>query len=129
MKQLMTAISRHFVTCAMAIMVLSFASISTVAAQTTMHYYGITQKMFDGCIKDRKDHQGWTEYKGGNSGEVWIFGNRMPNHNKWAATLGYSFNPTKRQLTYNYKDHWKIFDKNRIWVGLNETMQICRDKL
>jgi hypothetical protein len=91
------------------------------ATQDTKIYDGITQNMFDNCIKNNRGGGGWSEYSGGNTGSLVVFGDAMPG--KWVADLTYTFDPPK--LTYKATKVAFVVSWDKLWGGFDGTLQRC----
>jgi len=102
---------------------------SDVFAEESKAYTGITQEIFDTCIKlptveGNKTDNGWAEYDDSNTGEV-----RLKSTTIFYTSpgeLNFVYEPEQQALTY------RIIRKNfgvtegKIWEGFDGTMDKCK---
>ncbi len=108
---------------------------SDVVAQESKSYTGITQAVFDTCIKPVAQNKaisqewfgdvtGWAQYDTGNAGEV-----RLKSDATLArepAELNFLYEPDKNNLTYTIKRQNFGVTQGKIWGGFNGTMVKCK---
>jgi hypothetical protein len=104
------------------IVTLSLMGISSADAQEYRRYRSITPQSFHNCIKNTKGGGGWTEYTGGNSGEVTI---RTDFFNAGVAKLHYTFVPVQGLLTYQLGQQW-LGTRQQLCQGFDNTVNKCR---
>ena len=106
---------------------LGLASVhATAANHDTKTYSNITQKMFDNCIRNHKGGGGWSVYSGGNSGELKLYGDKIPDSSKWVADGEYKFDPPKLTYRLTKFSGWVALTPwSEFWAGFDGTMKRC----
>ncbi len=102
---------------------------SDVGAKESNSYTGITQKIFDTCIKPpttegNKTDTGWAEYDDGNTGEVRLKSETILYTSP--AELDFVFEPEKQALTYKINRKNFGVSEGKIWEGFDGTMNKCK---
>ena len=90
-------------------------------------YHGITQQVFDTCIKPRASNQtdeGWAEYRGGNRGRIQLWG--FLTGFTEPGQLDYVYQPDNKSLYYKITYERFYVPGDRIFQGFDATMVKCK---